>query len=147
MKSFYSMPEYEEWRESHKDDQGYMNKQHIKYYKGLGTNTAEEGKAGHAADVAARLVFVDQRRRVVPRPSVWKADRPEQLFAFQPARIQQAVRGSEQAARQSGANRALPEDVRHHRRLCAMAHDDEPDQQHTDASVGDRLQAACILRT
>ena len=45
VQSFYSIPEYEEWRERHRDDEGYMKKQQIKYYKGLGTNTADEGKA------------------------------------------------------------------------------------------------------
>jgi DNA topoisomerase-2 len=39
--SFYSMPEYEEWKESLK---GNATGWDIKYYKGLGTSTAEEGK-------------------------------------------------------------------------------------------------------
>ena len=51
IKTFFSMPEYEEWRKTLKlgknnnlDSNINMNKFLIKYYKGLGTNTAEEGK-------------------------------------------------------------------------------------------------------
>ncbi|KAG7578464.1 C-terminal associated domain of TOPRIM [Arabidopsis thaliana x Arabidopsis arenosa] len=39
--SFYSMPEYEDWKESLK---GNASGWEIKYYKGLGTSTSEEGK-------------------------------------------------------------------------------------------------------
>ena len=45
MKSFFSIPEYEEWRHSVAADVDRMKKIHVKYYKGLGTNTAEEGKS------------------------------------------------------------------------------------------------------
>lgn len=38
--TFYSLPEYDSWRRSHADSSKYD----VKYYKGLGTNTAEEGK-------------------------------------------------------------------------------------------------------
>lgn len=34
LKSFFSMPEYEEWKEQHKDERGWDHK----YYKGLGTS-------------------------------------------------------------------------------------------------------------
>ncbi|KAG6557359.1 hypothetical protein Mapa_001289 [Marchantia paleacea] len=39
--SFYSMPEYESWKESVADE---AKKWTIKYYKGLGTSTSKEGK-------------------------------------------------------------------------------------------------------
>eukprot|EP00981_Chlorochromonas_danica_P016093 scaffold15638_cov268-Ochromonas_danica.AAC.1 len=38
--SFYTVPEYEQWKESQGDAQGWR----IKYYKGLGTSTAQEAK-------------------------------------------------------------------------------------------------------
>ncbi len=37
---FYSLPEYEAWLKSHHDGKGYD----IKYYKGLGTSTAQDAK-------------------------------------------------------------------------------------------------------
>jgi DNA topoisomerase-2 len=40
--AFYSIQEYEKWR-----IQNNNLKYHIKYYKGLGTNTAEEGKVSY----------------------------------------------------------------------------------------------------
>ena len=45
VKSFYSLPEYEEWRASELAKGSNLKRQHVKYYKGLGTNTAEEGKS------------------------------------------------------------------------------------------------------
>jgi C-terminal associated domain of TOPRIM/Toprim domain len=45
LQSFFSIPEYEEWRHSIAPDTDKMKKMHVKYYKGLGTNTAEEGKS------------------------------------------------------------------------------------------------------
>ena len=39
--AFYSLPEYHEWRNTIQDS---IDKYQIKYYKGLGTNTAAEGK-------------------------------------------------------------------------------------------------------
>lgn len=38
--SFYTLPEYETWRENIKNPRGWK----IKYYKGLGTSTAAEAK-------------------------------------------------------------------------------------------------------
>ncbi|KAF2642637.1 type II DNA topoisomerase [Massarina eburnea CBS 473.64] len=40
MKSFFSMPEYEEWKEQHKDERGWDHK----YYKGLGTSQYEDAQ-------------------------------------------------------------------------------------------------------
>jgi DNA topoisomerase II len=45
LQSFFSIPEYEEWRHSVATDVEKMKKMNVKYYKGLGTNTAEEGKS------------------------------------------------------------------------------------------------------
>ena len=45
VKSFYSLPEYEEWRAAELAKGSNLKRQHVKYYKGLGTNTAEEGKS------------------------------------------------------------------------------------------------------
>lgn len=39
-KVFYTIPEYEQWKEAHNDGKGWR----IKYYKGLGTSTAKEAK-------------------------------------------------------------------------------------------------------
>lgn len=38
--SFYTIPEYEKWKQLHDDGKGYF----IKYYKGLGTSTAADAK-------------------------------------------------------------------------------------------------------
>jgi DNA topoisomerase-2 len=38
--SFYTIPEYETWKESHNDGKGWS----IKYYKGLGTSTKDDAK-------------------------------------------------------------------------------------------------------
>jgi DNA topoisomerase-2 len=38
--TFFTIPEYEEWRKDHNDGKGWK----IKYYKGLGTSTAAEAK-------------------------------------------------------------------------------------------------------
>lgn len=40
-KSFFSMPEYQEWKEAHKHERGWEHK----YYKGLGTSSTDEGQA------------------------------------------------------------------------------------------------------
>eukprot|EP01045_Picozoa_sp_COSAG04_P047878 COSAG04_NODE_18095_length_451_cov_0.735795_1_plen_149_part_11 len=39
-KSFFTLPEYESWKEAHNDGKGW----NIKYYKGLGTSTSKEAK-------------------------------------------------------------------------------------------------------
>ena len=49
---FYTMKEYQEWNDSTEDS----NKWHIKYYKGLGTSTAKEGKE----------YFSNLQRHVIP---------------------------------------------------------------------------------
>ncbi|KAB5554648.1 DNA topoisomerase [Coniochaeta sp. 2T2.1] len=41
LKSFYSMPQYEEWKEQHKHE---IKKWETKYYKGLGTSTNEDAQ-------------------------------------------------------------------------------------------------------
>jgi DNA topoisomerase-2 len=40
MKSFFTMPEYEAWKEAHQHERGWEHK----YYKGLGTSTTEEAQ-------------------------------------------------------------------------------------------------------
>ena len=40
LKSFYSMPEYEEWKEQHKNEKGWDHK----YYKGLGTSDTADAQ-------------------------------------------------------------------------------------------------------
>jgi len=39
-KSFFTMPQYEEWKERHANERGWSHK----YYKGLGTSTAEDAQ-------------------------------------------------------------------------------------------------------
>jgi DNA topoisomerase-2 len=39
-KSFFTMPQYEDWKERHANDKGWRHK----YYKGLGTSTAEDAQ-------------------------------------------------------------------------------------------------------
>ena len=39
-RAFYTMPEYEAWKEAHKHDRGWEHK----YYKGLGTSTTEDAQ-------------------------------------------------------------------------------------------------------
>ena len=39
-KAFFTMPQYEEWKERHSNDKGWKHK----YYKGLGTSAPEEGQ-------------------------------------------------------------------------------------------------------
>lgn len=39
-RTFYTMPEYEAWKEAHKHEKGWENK----YYKGLGTSTTEDAQ-------------------------------------------------------------------------------------------------------
>ncbi len=43
-KAFFTIPEYEQWKQSLENDKEGASKWKIKYYKGLGTNTTEEGK-------------------------------------------------------------------------------------------------------
>ncbi len=38
--SFFTMPEYEQWKEAHKDEHGWE----LKYYKGLGTSTTQDAQ-------------------------------------------------------------------------------------------------------
>ncbi|KAI9645606.1 DNA topoisomerase 2 [Ciborinia camelliae] len=40
LKSFFTMPEYEEWKEAHANDKGWRHK----YYKGLGTSKPEDAQ-------------------------------------------------------------------------------------------------------
>ncbi|KAJ8071376.1 hypothetical protein OCU04_001702 [Sclerotinia nivalis] len=40
LRSFFTIPEYEEWKESHVNDKGWKHK----YYKGLGTSKAEDAQ-------------------------------------------------------------------------------------------------------
>ncbi|ETN41157.1 uncharacterized protein HMPREF1541_03092 [Cyphellophora europaea CBS 101466] len=40
-KSFFTMPEYEAWKEAHKNEKGWEHK----YYKGLGTSTTEDAQS------------------------------------------------------------------------------------------------------
>ncbi|KAH8689414.1 DNA topoisomerase II [Talaromyces proteolyticus] len=39
-RSFFTMPEYEQWRQEHENDRGWQHK----YYKGLGTSTTEDAQ-------------------------------------------------------------------------------------------------------
>ncbi|KAJ5679904.1 DNA topoisomerase II eukaryotic-type [Penicillium macrosclerotiorum] len=39
-RSFFTMPEYDEWKEAHKDERGWDHK----YYKGLGTSSTEDAQ-------------------------------------------------------------------------------------------------------
>src|SRR5262249_7736427 len=55
-------------------------------------------------------------------------------------------RGRAEAARRARAHEALPPHVGPDRRLCAVAHGDDAPQQHADAAVASRLQAARVLR-
>ncbi|UPK97222.1 hypothetical protein LCI18_008157 [Fusarium solani-melongenae] len=41
LKSFFTQPEYEEWKEDHKDE---MGRWHSKYFKGLGTSSNEDAQ-------------------------------------------------------------------------------------------------------
>ena len=43
-KSFYNIPEYNQWKKNYEKEKKSLNNVKIKYYKGLGTNTSEEGK-------------------------------------------------------------------------------------------------------
>lgn len=45
IRSFYSLPEFEEWIQS-KEYKDHAAAYSIKYYKGLGTNTSAEGQVG-----------------------------------------------------------------------------------------------------
>ena len=53
-KVFYTMPEYEEWREGLANQRGWS----IKYYKGLGTSTAKEAKEYFAELDGHKKTFV-----------------------------------------------------------------------------------------
>ena len=49
VKSFYSIAEYDQWRQSLSDDDDDIKKWTVKYYKGLGTSTPAEAKEYFAA--------------------------------------------------------------------------------------------------
>lgn len=53
-KVFYTIPEYEAWKEENGGARGWS----IKYYKGLGTSTAKEAKEYFAALDCHRKTFV-----------------------------------------------------------------------------------------
>jgi len=65
--SFYSMAEYNEWRESLPDEHD-IRRWNVKYYKGLGTSTPAEAKEYFAA--------FDSHHR----PFAWKSDRDGELL-------------------------------------------------------------------
>ncbi|CAM9110129.1 unnamed protein product, partial [Choristocarpus tenellus] len=52
-KSFYTLPEYEIWKETHNNGKGW----NAKYYKGLGTSTAKEAKEYFASLDVHQLEF------------------------------------------------------------------------------------------
>lgn len=54
VKVFYTMPEYEAWKEETANLRGWK----IKYYKGLGTSTSKEAKEYFAALTTHRKTFV-----------------------------------------------------------------------------------------
>ena len=57
--AFYSLPEYEKWKkENGVGTEGSESKWRIKYYKGLGTNTTEEGKSYFAKLDSHKISFV-----------------------------------------------------------------------------------------
>jgi DNA topoisomerase II len=63
VETFYSMPEYEEWLKQTQAEQhatGKKIKMSIKYYKGLGTNTAAEGRQYFKDLGRHRKLFFDQ---------------------------------------------------------------------------------------
>lgn len=63
VETFYSMPEYEEWLEKTQAEQeavGKKTKMNIKYYKGLGTNTAAEGRQYFKDLGRHRKLFFDE---------------------------------------------------------------------------------------
>lgn len=51
--AFYTIPEYEQWKQSNEDGRGWT----IKYYKGLGTSTAADAKKYFQAMVTHRKTF------------------------------------------------------------------------------------------
>ena len=65
--SFYSMAEYNEWRESLQDE-NEIKRWNVKYYKGLGTSTPAEAKEYFSA-------FDDHHR-----PFAWKSDKDGELL-------------------------------------------------------------------
>lgn len=56
--AFYSIPEYEKWKKESGIGTDADQKWRIKYYKGLGTNTTEEGKAYFSQLDSHRISFV-----------------------------------------------------------------------------------------
>jgi ABC-type transport system substrate-binding protein len=60
--------------------------------------SSQDGARGAAADVVSRQHQRDHRRLQLPRPALRRARRTLQLRAFQPARIQQALRRFAQSA-------------------------------------------------
>lgn len=57
---FYSMPEFEKWLKSQTNAKNSIKFTDIKYYKGLGTNTAEEGKAYFKALEKHKKIFFNE---------------------------------------------------------------------------------------
>lgn len=53
-KTFYTMPEYEAWKEDEGSSKGWT----IKYYKGLGTSESKDAKEYFAALDSHRKTFV-----------------------------------------------------------------------------------------
>ncbi|CAE8610014.1 unnamed protein product, partial [Polarella glacialis] len=51
--SFYTIPEYEEWKKNSEQGKGYR----VKYYKGLGTSTSKEAKEYFSALEAHKLSY------------------------------------------------------------------------------------------
>jgi len=73
-RSFYSLPEFEEWKENTSD----WNKWTVKYYKGLGTSTAKEAKE----------YFSDMNRHRIPFKYGGPEDDSAVLLAFSKKKIE-----------------------------------------------------------
>jgi DNA topoisomerase-2 len=83
--SFFTIPEYENWKEEHEDGKGWQ----IKYYKGLGTSTSEDAKKYFGAMTLHRKPFKslkDEDRDLVDMAFNKKKadDRKDWLRRFQP---------------------------------------------------------------
>ncbi|KAI9090852.1 DNA topoisomerase [Phlyctochytrium arcticum] len=83
--TFFTIPEYEDWKEKHEDGKGWL----IKYYKGLGTSTTQDAKkyfsnmARHMKEF--RVSEGDERALIDMAFSKKKADdRKEWLRQFEP---------------------------------------------------------------
>ena len=84
-KVFYTMPEYEEWREGLANQRGWS----IKYYKGLGTSTAKEAKEYFAELDGHKKTFVytcDEDGQLIDMAFSKKRveDRKQWLMDFEP---------------------------------------------------------------